>query len=113
MTSGRRPVSQRRNAWIHTSGRSPGVQTDKSKMKIIIVSLTALAALALAPVASMASDKEVQNTKCPKACYKKSQQVALFVSGRGVSDQPAPPFDKVSKAQVGQGVGVTFFTGNR
>jgi hypothetical protein len=83
-------------------------------MKITIVSLAAFAALTVAPLASQASDKEVQNAKCPKACYKSHQQVALFVSGQGVANnQPAPRTITVSQAQTGQGGSITFFTGNQ
>jgi hypothetical protein len=84
-------------------------------MKITLVSLTALAAFLVAPIATQASDKEVQNARGPQASYRSShRQVALFVSGRGVGDQPAAPrIEAVSHAQVGQGIGVTFFTGSR
>jgi len=84
-------------------------------MKTILVSLTALTALTLAPLASQASDKEVQNARHPKACHRHQQQVALFVSGRGVGNNQAttPRIESVTTAQTGQGGGVTFFTGYR
>jgi uncharacterized membrane protein YgdD (TMEM256/DUF423 family) len=79
-------------------------------MKITFTSLVILAAFAAAPIASQASDKETQTPKC----YRQNQhQVALFVSGRGIAQTPAPRIESVTHAQVGQGVGVTFFTGNR
>jgi hypothetical protein len=84
-------------------------------MKTILVSLTALTALTIAPLAGQAADKEVQNARhCKAACHQ--QQVALLVSGRGVGNagqQAAPQMQSVSKAQTGQGTGVTFFTGYR
>jgi hypothetical protein len=79
-------------------------------MKITFASLLILAAFAAAPLTSQASDKEVQNPKC---CRQNQHQVALFVSGRGVAQSQAPRIESVTHAQVGQGVGVTFFTGNR
>jgi hypothetical protein len=79
-------------------------------MKITFASLVILAALAAAPIGSQASDKEVKNPQC----YRQNQhQVALFVSGRGVAQSQAPRVESVTHAQVGQGIGVTFFTGNR
>jgi hypothetical protein len=78
-------------------------------MKTIVVSLTALVALTIAPIASQAADKEVQNARHCKACCR-HQQVALFVSGRGVGNQPTTATQSVTKAQTGQGTGVTFFT---
>jgi len=74
-------------------------------MKITFVSLVILAAFA---AASQASDKEVKNAKC---CRQAQHQVAL--SGQGLAQNRAPRTESVSKAQVGQGIGVTFFTGNR
>jgi hypothetical protein len=86
---------------------------ENPSMKITFISLTAVATLLVAPLAQ-ASDKEVQNARCPKACQRKNQQqVALFVSGRGVAEQPASPMQTVSHAQVGQGNSITFFTGYR
>ena len=85
-------------------------------MKTIVVSLTALAALTIAPLASQAADKEVQNARHVKACHR-HHGVALFVSGRGVENQQAaaatPKTESVTTAQTGQGGGVTFFTGYR
>jgi hypothetical protein len=86
-------------------------------MKTTFVLLAALAALTTAPVTSHASDKEV--VKChhyaARTCpSKQHRQVALFVSGRGVSqDQNTAPIQSVSHAQVGQGVSVTYYTGDR
>jgi hypothetical protein len=82
-------------------------------MKTLIVSLTALAALTIGPLASQAADKEVQNPRHCKLCHR--HQVALFVSGRGVENQQqaAPQMQSVTTAQTGQGGGVTFFTGYR
>lgn len=83
-------------------------------MKTTFVSLTALTAFILSPIASQASDKEVKEARCTHACYAKGhQQVALFVSGKGVESQPAPRMQSVTKGQVGQGVGVTYFAGDR
>jgi len=79
-------------------------------MKIKLVSLTALAAFTVAPLATQASDKEVVNGHYTHACQcKHHQQVALFVSGRGVGDDRA----QMQTVQVGQGVAVTFYAGNR
>jgi hypothetical protein len=82
-------------------------------MKITVVTLTVLTALTLAPLASQAADKEVQNVRhCKASC--RQQQVALFVSGRGIgNNQAVPVMQSVTKAQTGQGGGVTFFTGYR
>lgn len=78
-------------------------------MKITFITISVAAALAAAPLASQAADKEVQKPKC--ACtQKKSPQVALFVSGRGVANQPSPMTESVTSGQTGQGGGVTFFT---
>ena len=83
-------------------------------MKITLVTLAAFAALIGAPIASRASDKEVQNARYPHACKCPHRQVALFVSGRAIGDrQSGPQFQNVSKAQTGQGGSITFFTGNR
>ena len=81
-------------------------------MKTTLATFTILAAFAVAPFASQAADKEVQNPRSAHACVcHKSKQVALFVSGRGISDHTAPATQTVF--QVGQGIGVTFFTGNK
>ena len=81
-------------------------------MKNTLLALFAFAAMAIAPFASQASDKEVQNPKCAKSCHKaRHQQVALFVSGRGIGTSTAPKFQTVSKGQTGQGVSITYFTG--
>jgi hypothetical protein len=83
-------------------------------MKISLI-LTTAAALAVAPIASQASDKEAVNGHYTHACQcKHRQQVALFVSGRGIGDQrPTGGMQSVSQAQTGQGQGLTFFTGYR
>jgi hypothetical protein len=81
-------------------------------MKITLVSFAALAALIIAPIASQASDKEVQKARRPQV--QRQKQVALFYSGHGAGEyQSAPRTQSVSPAQTGQGMGVTFFTGNR
>jgi hypothetical protein len=84
-------------------------------MKNRFVLLAALAAFTVAPIASQASDKEVvkgHHYAHACTCGQQRRQVALFVSGSGVGT-PASPVQSVTQAQVGQGVGVTFFTGER
>jgi hypothetical protein len=76
-------------------------------MKNRILAAAICAAFAAAPFTSRASDKEVQKS-C--AC-RRHQQVALFVSGRGIGQQAQPRMQSVTHAQVGQGVGVTFYAG--
>jgi len=81
-------------------------------MKITFIALIALAA---APLAGFAADKEVQApTKAHVACQKcHRQQVALFVQGNGIATSTIPQTITVSNAQTGQGGSITFFTGNR
>ena len=81
-------------------------------MKITFIALIALAA---APLAGFAADKEVQApTKAHVACQKcHRQQVALFVQGNGVATSTLPPTASVTSAQTGQGGTITFFTGSR
>jgi hypothetical protein len=80
-------------------------------MKITLISLAALAALTVAPIASQASDKESVKPKYVQASQRKHQQVALYVSGRGVGNEQGKP--RTQTVQVGQGESITFFTGNR
>jgi hypothetical protein len=81
-------------------------------MKITIISLIALAA---APLAGFAADKEVQTpARVQTACQKcHHQQVALFVQGQGIAQEQqssGPQTMTVSQAQTGQGGSITFFT---
>ena len=85
-----------------------GVKWRNPKNKLI--ALATVAAFIAAPIAGVAADKEVQNAKRPCGCWANHRQVAIFVSGKGIG-QPAAPVVTVNHAQVGQGVGVTFFTG--
>jgi len=78
-------------------------------MKIMLVSLAALAAFTVAPIASQASDKEVVNCRHAHACYTRHQQVALSGSRIG-ADRGVPQMQTV---QVLQGQAITFFTGYR
>jgi len=82
-------------------------------MKITLITLIALAA---APLAGLAADKEVQtHAKSHIACQKSHrQQVALFVQGNGVADnQTTPKTMTIFPPQTGQGASITFFTGSR
>jgi hypothetical protein len=77
-------------------------------MKMTLVSLAALAAFAIAPISSQASDKEVVNGRHIHACCQRHQQVAF--SGHGLAkDHAAPQMQTV--VQVGQGQAITFFAG--
>ena len=69
-----------------------------------------LAALVAAPIVGRAADKEAQNPKCYSQCKNHTTQAAL--TGHAVA-QAQPQMESVSMAEVGQGIGVTFFTGNR
>jgi len=80
-------------------------------MKITLVSLTALAAFAVVPIASQASDKEVVKGHFAHAFrVQHHQQVALSGSRIG-ENRAAPRMQTVM--QVGQGQPVTFYAGDR
>jgi hypothetical protein len=76
-------------------------------MKYTLVTMAAIAALTVAPLSGRASDKEVKNAHYAHACAcKKHQQVALFVSGRGVGQSTGPT---MTVTQTGNGQSITFF----